>query len=348
MSRPDKRVFCEKILAKLAFLAYTFRLINHKFFVWKSFFRDSLNCLLPKPTKAVNDFIRDLTLQEATIKLMIGSMSSITRPTKYGLIAGNGNFPFLVLEAARAQGVEMVVAAIKEETFPQIEQQGFKFEWMGLGQLGKLIKFFQREKVTHAIMAGQVKHTQLFSGIIPDLRMLKLLTSLVTKNTDSLIGAVANELATEGITLIDSTLFLTPLLATDGHLTRRAPNDLEMADINYGCEIAREIARLDLGQTIVVAQQAVVAVEAMEGTDATILRAGSLVKGRPLTVIKVAKPNQDMRFDVPVVGLPTIEIMLQVGATTLCITAGKTLIFDRNDMLFLANKNNITIFGVPE
>ncbi len=267
------------------------------------------------------------------------------RPLKYGLLAGNGRFPFLVLDAARSQGVEMVVAAIKEETFLDLAAHTKTIEWMGIGQLGKLINFFKREGVTHALMAGQVKHTQIFSGAIPDFRMVKLLASLLTKNTNSLIGAVTKEFASEGITVIDSTTFLTPLLAPKGVLTLRSPSEKELADINYGIEVANEIARLDLGQTIVVCDRAVVAVEAMEGTDATILRAGTLSNGRPLTVVKVAKPNQDMRFDVPVVGLPTIETMLKAGATCLSITAHKTLLFDRQEVLALANKSNISITG---
>ncbi|MFY9223363.1 MAG: UDP-2,3-diacylglucosamine diphosphatase LpxI [Blastocatellia bacterium] len=267
------------------------------------------------------------------------------RPLKYGLLAGNGRFPFLVLDAARSQGVEMVVAAIKEETFPELAQHAKTIEWLHIGQLGKLIKFFQREGVTHALMAGQVKHNQIFSGAIPDFRMVKMLAGLLTKNTNSLIGAVTKELASEGITVIDSTSFLTPLLAQNGVLTTRSVNEKEQADIDYGIEVAREVARLDLGQTIVVSDRAVVAVEAMEGTDATILRAATLVNGRPLTVVKVAKPNQDMRFDVPVVGRPTIETMIKANATAISITAEKTLIFDREEMLLLANKNQIAILG---
>ncbi|MBL8149769.1 MAG: UDP-2,3-diacylglucosamine diphosphatase LpxI [Blastocatellia bacterium] len=266
--------------------------------------------------------------------------------TKYGLLAGNGKFPFLVLDAARHQGVDMVVAAIKEETFPEIENVASIVEWMGIGQLGKLIKFFKREGVSKALMAGQVKHTQIFSGAIPDFRMFKLLARLATKNTNSLIGAVANELASEGIELIDSTTFLTPLLATMGTISQRNPNEAEQANIEYGVRIAKEIARLDLGQTIVVSDKAVVAIEAMEGTDATIVRAGTLSKGRPLTVVKVARPNQDMRFDVPVIGLPTIETMIKAGATAISVTADKTLIFDREHMLSLANKHSISIVGV--
>lgn len=274
--------------------------------------------------------------------------SSKPAPTgspRYGLIAGNGRFPLLVLDAARAQGIDMVVAAIKEETFPEIESRGAHLQWMGIGQLGKLISFFKQEGVTKAIMAGQVKHTQIFSGAIPDMRMFKLLASLATKNTNSLIGAVANELASEGIELVDSTAFLKPLLAPSGALTRRQPSEAERADIDYGIQIAREIARLDLGQTIVVSDRAVVAIEAMEGTDATILRAGTLSQGRPLTVIKVARPHQDMRFDVPVIGLPTLETMLKAGATAISITAHKTLVFDKEELLQLADKHSITIVG---
>lgn len=267
------------------------------------------------------------------------------RPLKYGLLAGNGRFPFLVLDAARSQGIEMVVAAIKEETFPELAQHAKTIEWLHIGQLGKLIKFFQREGVTHALMAGQVKHNQIFSGAIPDFRMVKMLAGLLTKNTNSLIGAVTKELASEGITVIDSTSFLTPLLAPNGVLTTRSVNEKEQADIDYGIEVACEVARLDLGQTIVVSDRAVVAVEAMEGTDATILRAATLVNGRPLTVVKVAKPNQDMRFDVPVVGRPTIETMIKAKATAISITAEKTLIFEREEMLYLANKNQIAIIG---
>lgn len=269
--------------------------------------------------------------------------SDTLKQNVYGLIAGNGQFPFLVLEGARAQGVEMVVAAIKEETFPEITRHSRKLEWIGIGQLGKLIRFFKRERVTHAIMAGQVKHKQIFSSALPDLRMVMLLARLVAKNTDSLLGAVMKELEAEGIQLIDSTLFVQSLLANPGVLTRRSPNRKEETDMAFGLEIAREIARLDLGQTIVVSDRAVVAVEAMEGTDATILRAGELVNRKALTVIKVAKPKQDMRFDVPVVGKPTIEVMKRAGATALSITAQKTLLFDKHDMLNLANHYKITI-----
>src|SRR5918997_4450490 len=268
---------------------------------------------------------------------------------RYGLIAGNGRFPFLVLEGARRAGATLAVAAIKEETDPAIEQAaaeaGASLEWVGIGQLGKMIRFFKREGVGQAIMAGQVKHVQIFSGAIPDVRMLKVLVSLPRRNTDALIGGVAAELAREGIELIDSTHFLRDQLPHEGTLTRRAPDERERGDIEYGLEVAREIARLDLGQTIVVRSRACVAVEAMEGTDEVIRRAGRLARGR-LTVVKVAKPGQDMRFDVPVVGLPTVEAMTEAGATCLCVTAGKTLIFDRAEMLALAERRRISVVAV--
>ena len=263
---------------------------------------------------------------------------------KYGLIAGNGRFPFLVLEGARAQRSEIVVAAIKEETEPEIEHLAARVEWIGVGQLGRLIRFFKREQVTHVIMAGQVKHHQIFRlNALPDLRMVRMLTRLTAKNTDSLIGAVAEELAREGMTLIDSTRFLQPLLAEEGMLTRRSPTKEERADIEYGLSIAREIARLDLGQTIAVKDRAVVAIEAMEGTDAVIQRAGEITRNRPFVVIKVAKPDQDMRFDVPVVGPQTIETMKRAGATLIRVTSNKTLLFDKNDLIRLADEYGLAV-----
>jgi UDP-2,3-diacylglucosamine hydrolase len=265
---------------------------------------------------------------------------------RYGLIAGNGKFPFLVVEGARRAGVEVAVAAIREETDPAIEQVAERVTWVGIGQLGRMIRFFKREGVEKAIMAGQVKHVQIFSGALPDVRMLKMLISLPRRNTDALIGGVAAELAREGIELIDSTYFLKDQLPQEGVLTKRAPSAAERGDIEYGLEVAREIARLDLGQTIVVRARACVAIEAMEGTDETVRRAGRLARGR-LTVVKVAKPNQDMRFDVPVVGLPTVETMAEAGATCLCLTAGKTLIFDRDEMLRLADRRRIAVVAAP-
>jgi DUF1009 family protein len=267
---------------------------------------------------------------------------------KYGLIAGNGRFPVLVLERAREQGVEMAVAAIKEETAPEVERLAATVEWIGVGQLGHLIRFFKHQHITHAIMAGQVKHRQIFRlNALPDLKMVRLLARLAVKNTDSLIGAVAAELERNGITLVDSTAFLGPLIATRGPLTRRTPTRDEQADIEYGLQMAAEIARLDIGQTIAVKDQAVVAVEAMEGTDAVILRAGEITARRSFVVVKVAKPGQDMRFDVPVVGLGTIEAMRTAGATALSISADRTIMFDKDELIGKANEYRIAVVGTP-
>lgn len=275
--------------------------------------------------------------------------------SKLGLIAGNGTFPLLVLDAARAQGNEVVVAAIKEEASPEIERHGAaRVYWMSLGELSKLIDTFQQEGVTRAIMAGQVKHKQIFSSIKPDWRLAKVLLSLGTRNTDSLIGAVAKVLADEGITLENSTSLLEPLLAREGVLTRRPPTEDELRNIEYGRAVALHLAQYDIGQTVVVAGAACVAVEAMEGTDATIARAGLLMTelageastlGRELTVVKVAKPNQDMRFDVPVVGVRTIEVMQQAGATCLAVDGGKCLFLDGERVIEAADRAGIAIFS---
>lgn len=277
-----------------------------------------------------------------------------------GLIAGNGRFPFLILEAARAQGLRVVVAAIKEETDPEMNElaardpDGVRVYWLSLGELSRLIETFQREGLAHAVMAGQVKHKQIFSAIRPDWRLAKLLLNLRTRNTDMLLGAVAKVLEDEGITLVSSTAFLEPMLAPEGVLTARAPDAVEQDDIRYGLQIARGIAGFDLGQTVVVAAGACVAVEAMEGTDATIARAGELMRSleaeastleRRLTVVKVAKPKQDLRFDVPIAGVPTIEAMRSAGATCLCVEAGRTLLFDREGMLRVADEAGIVIVG---
>jgi UDP-2,3-diacylglucosamine hydrolase len=264
----------------------------------------------------------------------------------FGLIAGNGQFPFLVVEGAKKLGQRLVVVAIKEETDKRIEEIADKVVWVGIGQLGKMIKTFKAENVEKVVMAGQVKHVQIFTtSAFPDWRMAKMLYNLPRRNTDSLIGGIADELAKEGIELIDSTYFTQDNLAKEGVLTKRKPTDFEQQNIDYGLKIANEIARLDLGQTIVVRASACVAIEAMEGTDATIRRAGELAKGK-LTVVKVAKPNQDMRFDVPVIGIPTIQTMINSGATCLCITPNKTLIFDKDEMLNLADSNKISIVAV--
>jgi DUF1009 family protein len=271
---------------------------------------------------------------------------------KLGLIAGNGRFPFLVLDAARAQGYEVIVAAIKEEAFPEIESHGATVRWLSLGELSKLIDTFKREGVQRAIMAGQVKHKQIFSSIRPDWRLAKLLLSLGTRNTDSLLGAVAKVLADEGIVLENSTSLLEPLLAKSGVLTKRVPSEQEKNNIAYGRNVARHLAQYDIGQTVVVAETACVAVEAMEGTDATIERAGRIMASlesdpstlsRALTVIKIAKPNQDMRFDVPVIGVKTIEVMRKAGATCLAVDAGKCLLLDGNAIIIAADAAEIAI-----
>ena len=281
---------------------------------------------------------------------------------KLGLIAGNGRFPFLLLDAARAQGLAVTVAAIREETNPEINQRAaadpcISVHWLSLGELSRLIETFHKEGVQKAVMAGQVKHKQIFSSIRPDWRLAKLLLNLRTRNTDMLLGAVAKVLGDEGIELISSTAFLEPLLAEAGVLTPRAPDDDERRNIEYGLGVARALAAFDIGQTVVVAAQACVAVEAMEGTDAAIERAGALMQNigegdastlaRRLTIVKVAKPNQDMRFDVPVIGIRTIEAMIAAGASCLSVEAGRTLLFDREALLERAAAAGIAIIGSP-
>jgi hypothetical protein len=280
---------------------------------------------------------------------------------KLGLIAGNGRFPFLLLDAARAQGLPVVVAAIREETDAEIDERaatdnGITVHWLSLGELSRLIETFQKEGVRKAVMAGQVKHKQIFSSIRPDWRLAKLLLNLRSRNTDMLLGAVAKVLGDEGIELISSTQFLEPLLVQEGVLTQRAPDQDECKNIEYGLGVARAVAGFDIGQTVVVAAQACVAVEAMEGTDATIERAGRLMESlggdastlnRRLTVVKVAKPNQDMRFDVPVIGIATVEAMIRAGASCLSIEAGRTLLFDRDSLLERASQAGIAIVAAP-
>jgi UDP-2,3-diacylglucosamine hydrolase len=263
--------------------------------------------------------------------------------TGWGLIAGNGRFPFLVLEGARSQGIEMAVIALKEEASPELEKIAKRLHWVSLGELSKAIELMQREGVTRAVMAGQVKHNKIFSSIRPDWKLAKLLFALPRKNTDSLIGAVAKVLEDEGIHLVDSTRFLKPLLAETGVLTRRSPGAEEKSDIEYGLHLARQIAGMDIGQTVVIADRACVAVEAMEGTDETIERAGRIAQGKNLVVVKVSKPKQDMRFDVPVVGLPTVESMKRAGATALAVDAASTLLFDREKLILLADAAGIAI-----
>ncbi len=264
---------------------------------------------------------------------------------KYGLIAGNGRFPLLVLEAARGAGYEMAVVAVKEETWPEIEGLGTPCHWISLGELSRLIEILKKEGVTQAVMAGQIQHKQIFSSIRPDTRLLKLLLSLKEKNTDALIGGVAGVLAEEGIELIDSTAFLRPLLAPEGTITARALSESEQADVDYGRRVARALASFDVGQTVIICERACVAVEAMEGTDAAMLRAAQYSNGRPLTVVKVSKPNQDMRFDVPAIGPRTIEAMQRANATALAVDAGCTLLLDRAELVRAADRAGIAIVG---
>jgi hypothetical protein len=313
---------------------------------------------------------------------------------KLGLIAGNGRFPFLLLDAARAQGLAVTIAAIREEADKEIDERAaadrsISVHWLSLGELSRLIEVFHKEGVTKAVMAGQVKHKQIFSSIRPDWRLAKLLLNLRTRNTDMLLSAVAKVLGDEGIELISSTAFLEPLLATEGVLTERAPDEEERRNIEYGLAVAQAVAAFDIGQTVVVAAQACVAVEAMEGTDAAIERAGALMRSldrvgdraegegsfpglkseilrqaqdrlwgtqdaaageastlaRKLTIVKVAKPKQDMRFDVPVIGIRTVETMIRAGATCLSVEAGRTLLFDREALIQRAGAAGIAIVG---
>jgi DUF1009 family protein len=267
---------------------------------------------------------------------------------RLGLIAGNGRFPFLVLDAARGAGHDVTVIALKEETFPELAAAAARppaaaFHWISLGQLGTCITLLKDAGITQAVMAGQVKHVKLFD-IRPDLTLGKVLMRLAAKNTDSLITGVADALRDRGIELLDSTAFLAPLLAREGVLTRRAPADEEQRDLTIGYRIADTLAGLDVGQTVALKSAAVVAVEAMEGTDAVIERAGRLA-GPGVRIIKVAKPNQDMRFDVPVVGISTIEAMKAAGATLLSVDAGKTLMIDGDAIVKAADAAGICIVG---
>jgi UDP-2,3-diacylglucosamine hydrolase len=262
---------------------------------------------------------------------------------RWGLIAGNGRFPFLVLEGARSQGLDMAVIALKEEASPELEKLATRLHWVSVGDLSKAIDLLHQEGVTRAVMAGQVKHNKIFSSIRPDWKLAKLLFALPRKNTDALIGAVARVLEDEGIQLVDSTLFLKPLVPEVGVLTRRAPNEAEAADMHYGLSVARTIAAMDIGQTVVIADRACVAVEAMEGTDEAVTRAARLATGKSLVVVKVSKPGQDMRFDVPVIGVPSIEHMAGSGVTALALDAGRTLLFDREKLIALADAKGIAI-----
>jgi len=268
---------------------------------------------------------------------------------KLGLIAGNGRFPFLVLDAARAMGHDVVVIAIKEEASKEIEEAAARspradLHWVSIGQLGTFLQILKDNHITQAVMAGQVKHIKIFGGFVPDLTAMSLMGRLKGMNTDALIGAVADLMRERGVELVNSATFLDPMLAREGQLSDRAPTEAERKDLEFGYRMADAIAGLDIGQTIAVKHQAVVAVEAMEGTDETIARAGHLA-GDGVTIIKVAKPNQDMRFDVPIVGLATIQAMRIAGARVLSIDAGQTLIFDRDAFLTSANEAGIVVVG---
>jgi UDP-2,3-diacylglucosamine hydrolase len=269
---------------------------------------------------------------------------------RIGLIAGNGRFPFLVLQGARSLGHDVTVVAVKEEAFPELEpaarEAGADLHWVSLGHLGKCIKILKSAGVTRAVMAGQVKHVKIFSGIVPDLTLLSVLTRLKARNTDALISAVADVMKGEGIELIDSTAFLEPLLAREGVLTDRQPSDEDIQDFTFGYRMADAIAALDIGQTVAVKHKAVVAVEAMEGTDEVIGRAGHLA-GPGVRIIKVAKPKQDMRFDVPVIGIATIQAMRIAGAVALSVDAGRTLVLDGQHVVASANEAGSSIVGRP-
>lgn len=271
---------------------------------------------------------------------------------KIGLIAGNGRFPFLVLEAARSLGYEVTIIALKEEASTEIDEAAARspkaiVHWISIGQLGTFLKILKDAGLTQAVMAGQVKHIKIFGGFVPDLTAMSLLSRIKSMNTDALMAAVADLMHEHGVELVNSTAFLTPLLAAAGQLSARAPSESERQDLDFGYRMADTIAGLDIGQTIAVKHQAVVAVEAMEGTDETIARAGHLA-GDGVTIIKVAKPNQDMRFDVPIVGLATVQAMRVAGATVLSLDAGRTLIFDREAFFASANEAGIAIVGRPK
>ncbi|HLI33653.1 MAG TPA: UDP-2,3-diacylglucosamine diphosphatase LpxI [Terriglobia bacterium] len=274
-------------------------------------------------------------------------MSQSQNP-RYAVIAGNGHFPFLVLEGAREQGLEPVVIAIQEEAWPELAQKTQSIHWLSLGEIARLMDLLSSERIDKVILAGQVKHVQLFRPIKADQLMCSALASLPRRNTDALIGAFVEMLEGRGIEVLDSTTFLKPLLAGTGLLTRREPEPSERADVEYGREIAKKIAGLDIGQTVVVADRACIAVEAMEGTDAAIERAAKLSNGRRLVVVKVSKPDQDMRFDVPVVGVKTIEVMDRANARVLALDAGKTLLFERDLLLSKANDCGIAIVGMKD
>jgi len=276
-------------------------------------------------------------------------MTPTSSTQRYAVIAGSGRFPVLALETARHLGHEVVVIAIKDNAPPEVEQLGVACHWISIAELGKLIDILHAEKITDVIMAGQVKHVSLFSSLKPDWRLFKLLMSLPERNTDALIGGVQKELEKEGIRLADSTLLLKPLLAGEGVLSKRAPDEAERKDIAYGRKVAHALAGFDIGQSVAISERACVAVEAMEGTDAMLRRAASLVNGRALRLVKVSTGRKHLLFDVPVAGPATIQTMVETGATALAVDAGRTLLLDREEMLELAARHSIAVVGcAPE
>ena len=266
---------------------------------------------------------------------------------KYGMIAGNGRFPILALQTAQKAGDEVVAIGIREEASPEIASLAARCYWVSLGELSRLIEICHQEGVTQLMMCGQVKHARIFSSIKPDWKLVKVLAALPRKNTDSLIGAVVKVLADDGISLVDSTTLLKPLLASEGVMTRRKPSDDEKSDIDYGRRIAHALAGVDVGQSVAICERACVAVEAMEGTDAMLRRAAGLVNGRRLTLVKASTRRRHLLFDVPVIGSATIPVMLETGATALAVDSGRTLLLDRDELLEAANRGKIAIVGLP-
>jgi UDP-2,3-diacylglucosamine hydrolase len=264
---------------------------------------------------------------------------------RYGLIAGNGRFPILALESARRLGYEVTVIAIQEEASKEVERLADRWHWISLGQLSKLIDICKKEGITEVMMCGQVKHAKIFSSIVPDWRLVKLLASLPSKNTDGLIGGVRKILEDEGIQLRDSTLLLKPLLATAGAMTRRKPDKEETVDVEYGKRVANALAGFDVGQSVAICERACVAVEAMEGTDAMLRRAAGLVNGRRMALVKVARRREHLLFDVPVVGLATIPVMQETGTTVLSVEAGRTLMLDKDETIAAADRAGIAVVG---
>lgn len=265
---------------------------------------------------------------------------------KYGLIAGNGRFPILALQTAQTLGHEVVAIGIKEEASAEIESLAWRTYWVSLGELSKLIDILKRESITELVMAGQVKHTKIFSAIQPDWRLAKLLFSLREKNTDALIGGVAKVLEAEGIHLADSTRLLKPLLATPGAMTKRKLSSDEKGDIEYGRRVAGALSGFDVGQSVAIAERACVAVEAMEGTDAMLRRAASLANGKPLRLVKGSRRRGHMLFDVPVAGVDTIQVMRETGTTAIAVDADRTLLLDKEEMLARADDAGIAVFGL--